>query len=63
MKVRATQIGFYGTRRRYPGDEFSIQDSEFSKSWMEKADEDEAEEVKPRRGRKPKEAEDVEQGE
>lgn len=29
-------VGYYNHQRRYPGDEFEIQDkSEFSKKWME----------------------------
>ncbi len=61
MKVQATQLGFYGDRRRKEGDVFDVPDHLFSSKWMEKIDEEE--EVKPRRGRKPKEAEEVDQGE
>ena len=39
MKVRATQIGYYGLNRRYVGEVFEIKnDQEFSKRWMEPAD-------------------------
>jgi hypothetical protein len=39
IKVRATQLGYYGDMRRRPGDVFSIQrESEFSHKWMEKVD-------------------------
>ncbi len=61
MKVRATQLGFAGDRRRREGDIFDIPEHLFSSRWMEKVDEEE--DVKPRRGRKPKEAEEVDQGE
>lgn len=63
MKVRATQLGFSGDRRRKEGDIFTIPDHLFSSKWMENLDESEEEDVKPRRGRKPKETEEVEQGE
>jgi hypothetical protein len=64
MKVQATQLGFDGDRRRKVGDVFTIPDHLFSSKWMVNLDESEEEEVKPRRGRKPKEAEkEVDQGE
>ena len=57
MKVRAIELGFYGTKRRRVGDEFVLTEARhFSKKWMEKVDVDEP----ARRGRKPKE---VDQGE
>lgn len=56
MKVRATlpdgKFGFYGTQRRYGGDEFDLDDdAHFSKEWMEVVEE------KPKRGRPKKEEE------
>ena len=62
MKVQAIQLGFAGDRRRKEGDIFTIPDHLFSSKWMVSLEESEEEEVKPRRGRKPKEIE-VEQGE
>lgn len=39
MKVRATQLGYYGYARRRVGDIFDIKtEKEFSKKWMEKLD-------------------------
>lgn len=49
MKVRATRLGFYGDKRRRPGEIFELRDRErrgkpypaeeqFSKSWMERMD-------------------------
>ena len=62
MKVQATQLGFSGDRRRKEGDIFTIPDHLFSSKWMVNLDESEEDDVKPRRGRKPKETEE-EQGE
>ena len=54
MKVRAIELGFYGTKRRRVGDEFELTEARhFSKKWMEKVDPDQE---PVRRGRKPKEA-------
>jgi len=39
MKVRAKELGFDGFCRRRPGDVFELKDPKnFSKSWMEKID-------------------------
>jgi hypothetical protein len=52
MKVEATELGFYGTTRKRPGDVFTLTSSaHFSARWMRKLEEDEE---KVRRGRKPK---------
>lgn len=41
MKVRAISLGYYGERRRYPGEVFEIKtEKEFSRNWMEKVSED-----------------------
>lgn len=52
LRVRATKLGFYGGKRRYEGDVFELIDrphrdnktltaeQQFSKSWMEKLDDD-----------------------
>lgn len=40
MKVRATKTGFDGWALREPGTVFEIKDSQFSKVWMEKVNED-----------------------
>lgn len=54
MKVVATQLGFYGSTRKREGEVFELTDSKhFSETWMRKLD-DEA----PKRGRKPKAAEE-----
>lgn len=34
MKVRATQLGFYGGSRRRPGDVFDVKENELGR-WME----------------------------
>ena len=55
MKVKAVippglKHGFYGGKRRYDNQEFSLTDPEdFSEKWMVKLEED-----KPKRGPKPK---------
>lgn len=36
MKVKATMLGFYGNKRRYPGSIFEIDEKQFSKRWMDK---------------------------
>ena len=37
MKVVAVRQGFYGLKRIYPGDEFTLQrESDFSERWMKK---------------------------
>lgn len=39
MKVRATQLGYYGHARRRPGDIFEVEnEKQFSKKWMERLD-------------------------
>lgn len=39
--VRENFYGFYGTKRRYPGEVFDLDDPKhFSKNWMEKVDDD-----------------------
>lgn len=39
MKVKATQLGYYGHQRRKEGDTFQITDEKaFSKVWMEKVE-------------------------
>lgn len=49
MKVRATQLGYYGDRRRKPGEIFELKDrdrrgkpypaeEQFSETWMETVD-------------------------
>lgn len=39
MKVRAKQLGYYGTKRRYEGTIFNIKGKEeFSKVWMEEVE-------------------------
>lgn len=63
MKVKAKfsqgKFGFYGSKRRYDGDVFDIDDpSHFSEKWMIKMEED-----KPKRGRKPAFTVDDEAGE
>lgn len=41
IKVRATQLGYFGLVRRKPGQEFEIQsESEFSKRWMARVGEE-----------------------
>jgi len=36
MKVRATRLGYYGDNRRWPGDVFTLaQSDDFSGRWME----------------------------
>lgn len=64
-KFPANKFGFYGGKRRYNGDEFVLaSDAHFSEKWMISLelpkDADEVE--KPRRGRKPKEAIEAEEG-
>jgi hypothetical protein len=58
-KFAADKFGFYGTKRRYDGDEFELDDPKhFSSKWMEKLDDD-----KPKRGRqKAVESHDKDQG-
>jgi hypothetical protein len=34
MKVKATQLGYYGNRRRREGEVFHVEDKLFSESWM-----------------------------
>lgn len=35
MRVKATKLGFYGTKRRNEGDEFDLDaQKDFSKEWM-----------------------------
>lgn len=42
MRIRAKVMGYYDLKRRYPGDEFDIEnEKEFSKRWMEKVNPDE----------------------
>ena len=36
VRVRATRLGYFGDVRRRSGDVFSVPESAFSKSWMEK---------------------------
>ena len=36
MKVKATRLGYYGNKRRYPGVIFDIDEKLFSKKWMDK---------------------------
>lgn len=36
IRVRATQLGFDGLKRRYEGDEFAVHEKLFSENWMEK---------------------------
>jgi len=39
FKVRATQMGYYGEKRRRTGDVFVLTDAkDFSETWMEKVD-------------------------
>ena len=40
MKVRATQMGYDGLRRWRPGQEFEIDPSKFSSTWMVKLEDD-----------------------
>lgn len=40
MLVRSIKLGYYGGSRRRPGDVFSINEKEFSKTWMVKVEED-----------------------
>lgn len=45
IKVRATQLGYYGLKRRREGDIFFIKnEAQFSKKWMVKVDDKELEE-------------------
>jgi len=52
MEVKATRLGYYGLRRRRPGETFTIADEkDFSNKWMEKVEpEEKAVEKKPRKG-------------
>lgn len=52
MKVRATQLGFYGETRRQPGAIFDIPEKMFSSKWMEKVEPEDVEKRSP--GRPPK---------
>ena len=57
MKVKAKfpegKFGFYGTQRRYNGNEFVLTSpDDFSAKWMVSLEEEEV--VKPKRTRKPK---------
>ncbi len=47
MKVEAIAVGFIHGKLQQPGEQFEIEESQFSKVWMKRVD-------KPRRGRKPK---------
>lgn len=39
MKVRATQLGYYGNKRVYEGEVFELTDKkQFSKKWMEEVE-------------------------
>lgn len=62
MKVKAKfsqgKFGFYGSRRRYDGDEFEIDPAHFSEMWMVKIEDE-----KPKRGRKPNETHVIDAGE
>jgi hypothetical protein len=40
MKVRATEVGWIGLKLRQIGDEFDIDEREFSDKWMEKVEKD-----------------------
>lgn len=64
MKVRATRLGYYGDRRRKPGEVFELRDRErrgkpypaeeqFSATWMEKLDNDQSSDSFQRHESKP----------
>lgn len=56
MKVRATRLGYYGDKRRRPGDEFVISGPDhYSFRWMEKV-----ESAKPPKKKATKKSEDKE---
>lgn len=39
IRVRATQLGFFGGSLRLPGAEFEVPEPAFSKTWMESLEE------------------------
>lgn len=54
MKVKATQLGYMGLKRKYPGEVFDIPEKLFSSRWMEKVDGSFVDEKPAKRGRPPK---------
>lgn len=56
MQVKATKLGYYGLKRKKPGEVFFLKgDKEFSPKWMEKIEvdaDDDGDEASVRHGKK-----------